>query len=57
MDIPQHPQQLQISSTIKIIEKNGTDGTLCQQGKKAKLELLYVVDISGKKEVYVISTK
>jgi hypothetical protein len=48
---------LQISSTIKIIEKNGTDGTLCQQGKKAKLELLYVVDISGKKEVYVISTK
>ena len=51
MDIPQHPAQLVISSTIRMIEMYGTDSMLCNSCKKAKLELLYVVDINGKKEV------
>ncbi len=51
MDIPQHPEQLLISSAIRMIEKYGTDGLLCSRCKKAKLELLYVLDINGKKEV------
>jgi hypothetical protein len=51
MDIPQHPQQLVISSTLRRIEKYGTDGLLCNSCKKARLQLLYVVDIIGKKEV------
>ncbi len=51
MDIPQHPKQLLISSTIRMIEKYGNDALLCSRCKKAKLELLYVVDINGKKEV------
>jgi hypothetical protein len=50
-DIPQHPEQLLISSTITMIEKYGTDGMLCSSCKKAKLELLYVLDIAGNKEV------
>jgi hypothetical protein len=51
MDIPQHPEQLLISNTIRMIEKYGNDGLLCSRCKKAKLELLYVVDIKGRKEV------
>jgi hypothetical protein len=51
MDIPQHPKQLLISSAIRMIEKYGTDALLCSRCKKAKLELVYAVDINGKKEV------
>ncbi|MEJ7683364.1 MAG: hypothetical protein WKG06_37000 [Segetibacter sp.] len=43
MDIPQHPEQLLISSAIRMIEKYGNDGLFCSRCKKAKLELLYVV--------------
>ncbi|MEJ7683657.1 MAG: transposase [Segetibacter sp.] len=49
MELPQHAQQLSISSTIRMIEKYGTDCLLCSRCKKAKLELLYVVDIKGSK--------
>ena len=51
LDLPQHAQQLLVSSTIRMIEKYGTDALLCSRCKKAKLELLYTVDINGKKEV------
>ncbi len=51
MDIPQHAEQLVISSAIRMIEMYGTDGMLCPSCKKAKLELLHVADITGKKEV------
>jgi hypothetical protein len=51
MDLQQHPQQAIISSTIRMIEKYGTDGLLCSRCKKAKMQLLYVVDIKGIKEV------
>lgn len=51
MDKPQHAQQLQISMAIRMIEKYGTDAMLCSRCKKAKLELLYVMDINGRKEV------
>jgi len=51
MELPQHAQQALVSSTIRMIEKYGTDGMLCSRCKKAKLELLYVVDIKGGKEV------
>ena len=52
MNLPQHAQQVTISSTIRMIEKYGTDGMLCSSCKKAKLELLYVLDINGnRKEV------
>ncbi len=51
MDQPQHAQQAQISMTVRMIEKYGTDVMLCKSCKKAKLELLYVVDIKGIKEV------
>lgn len=50
MELPQHPQQALVSSTIRMIEKYGTDTLLCQACKKAKLELLYVVH-KGRKEV------
>ena len=37
---------------IRMIEKFGTDAMLCSSCKKAKLELLYVLDIGGgRKEV------
>jgi hypothetical protein len=36
---------------VRMIEKYGTDVMLCKSCKKAKLELLYVVDIKGIKEV------
>ncbi len=51
MELPQHAQQALVSSTIRMIEKYGTDTLLCSHCKKAKLELLYVVDIKGGKEV------
>ena len=37
MDIPQHPEQLLISSAIRMIEKYGNDGLLCSRCKKANL--------------------
>ncbi len=52
MNLPQHAQQAQISMAIRMIEKYGTDAMLCSSCKKAKLELLYVLNINGnKKEV------
>jgi hypothetical protein len=51
MDLQQHPAQAIISSTIRMIEKYGTDGLLCSSCKKAKMQLLYIVDIKGIKEV------
>jgi hypothetical protein len=51
MELPQHAQQALVSSTIRMIEKYGTDAMLCSRCKKAKLELLYIVDIKGGKEV------
>jgi hypothetical protein len=51
MDLQQHPGQAIISSTIRMIEKYGTDGLLCSKCKKANMQLLYVVDIKGIKEV------
>jgi hypothetical protein len=51
MDKPQHAQQALVSTTISMIEKFGTDQLLCKSCKKAKLELLYIVDIKGIKEV------
>ncbi len=51
MDLPQHAEQLQVSTAIRMMEKYGTDAVLCSACKKAKLELLYVIDINGKKEV------
>ena len=51
MDLPQHAAQLQVSTAIRMMEKYGTDQLLCSVCKKAKLELLYVIDINGRKEV------
>lgn len=52
MNLPQHAQQVIISTTIRMIEKYGTDSMLCSSCKKAKLELLYVLDTGGnRKEV------
>lgn len=52
MNLPQHAAQAQVSMTIKLIEKFGTNILQCKCCKKAKLELLYVVDLKGnKKEV------
>jgi len=51
MELPQHAQQALVSSTIRMIEKHGTDAMLCSRCKKAKPELLYIVDIKGGKEV------
>ena len=51
MELPQHAQQALVSSTIRMIERYGTDGLLCSRCKKAKLELLYVMGINGRKEV------
>jgi hypothetical protein len=42
MDLPQHPQQAQVSMTVRTIEKFGTDDVLCSCCKNAKLELLYI---------------
>jgi hypothetical protein len=51
MDKPQHAEQAQVSMAVRMIEKYGTDAMLCKCCKKAKLQLLYVVDITGVKEV------
>lgn len=51
MNLPQHARQAEVSATIRMIEKYGSDGLLCKCCKKAKLELLYVADITGRKEV------
>jgi hypothetical protein len=51
MEKPQHPHEVQISMAIRMIEKYGTDTMVCIRCKKAQLELLYVVDIKGNKEV------
>jgi hypothetical protein len=51
MELPPHAEQAQISMAIRMIEKYGTEGLLCRCCKKAKLQLLYVVDIKGNKEV------
>ena len=50
MELPQHAQQAEISIAIRMIEKYGTNHMLCPCCKKAKLELLYVVDIKGSRE-------
>ena len=50
MDKPQHAQQAMISTAIRMIEKYGTDSMLCCSCKKAKLELLYVLDINGNRK-------
>ncbi len=51
MELPQHAAQVLISSSIRMIEKYGSDGLLCRCCTKARLQLLYVIDINGKKEV------
>lgn len=52
MDLPKHAQQAQVSMAIRMIEKYGTDQFLCKSCKKAKLELLYVLNTGGgRKEV------
>ncbi len=51
MALPQHAAQAQVSTAIRMMEKYGTDQLLCSACKKAKLELLYIIDIYGKKEV------
>lgn len=51
MELPQHPSPVLISSSIRMIEKYGGERLLCSSCKIAMLELLYVVDITGKKEV------
>lgn len=51
MELPQHAQQALLNVQVRMIEKYGPDATMCPCCKKAKLELLYVVDISGRKEV------
>ncbi len=47
----QHAQQAEVSMAIRMMEKFGTDQLLCKSCKKAKLELLYIVDYKGRKEV------
>jgi Putative transposase/Transposase zinc-binding domain len=51
MDLPKHAPQAEVSVAIRMIEKYGSDRLLCSSCKKAKLELMYVVDITGSKEV------
>ena len=51
MNLPQHAPQAAASTAIRMIKKYGSDRLLCSHCKKAKLELLYVVDIYGRKEV------
>jgi hypothetical protein len=52
MGLPLHAPQAAVSSSITMIEKFGVTALLCPCCKKAKLELLYVVDAKGnKKEV------
>lgn len=52
MGLPLHAPQAGVSSTITLIEKFGIATLQCPYCKKAKLELLYIVDAKGnKKEV------
>ena len=51
LNLPPHPAPLEVSSTIRSIEKNGTDVMLCPVCKKATLEALYVVHINGGRQV------
>jgi hypothetical protein len=51
MNLPPHPVQAQVSMAIKMIERFGRNVLQCRCCKKAKPELLYVVDVKGKKEV------
>lgn len=51
MDLPKHAPQAEVSTAIRMIEKYGSDRLLCRSCKKAKLELMYVIDITGSKEV------
>ena len=51
MDLPKHAEQVIISSAIRQLERCGTDEMLCKACKTAKLQLLYVMNINGKKEV------
>ena len=51
MDLPQHAPQAEVSTAIRMIEKYGSGRLLCSSCKKAKLALIYVVDITGRKEV------
>ena len=51
MDLPKHAPQAEVSTAIRMIEKYGSDRLLCSSCKKAKLELMYVVDITVRKEV------
>ncbi len=50
MDLQQHAKQSVVSSTIRMIEKYVIDGMLCSRCKKARPELLYVVDMNGRKK-------
>ncbi len=50
MDLPQHAPLAEISITIRMIEKFGSGALICKCCKKAKLELLYVLDIGGKRK-------
>jgi Putative transposase len=51
MDLPEHAPLAAVSTAIRMIEKYGSDQLLCSVCKKATPELMYVVDITGKKEV------
>ena len=53
MNLPQHARPAAVGAAIRMIEKYGSDRLLCSSCKKAKLELMYVVDITGNKEVQV----
>ena len=45
MNLPLHAPQLQVNAAIRMIEKYGTDVMLCSVCKKAKLDLMYVIDV------------
>jgi len=51
MNKPQHAEQLEVSRTISRIEQYGTSDMICKKCQKAKIELLYAMDIKGVKEV------
>ena len=45
MKLPPHAPQLKVSNAIRMIEKYGTDVMLCSVCKKAKLDLMCVIDV------------
>ena len=51
LELPEHPGVSKVSAMIRTIERFGTDDLLCSCCKKATLQLLYIVDIKGNKEV------